>query len=185
MALSPDQLKKETLRLCHGELTRDNNNIAAYRQRLKELSERVEAIVACGTNEGHPITAAESFEVNLLLDEHKRIGDMAVPMRHSKMNPGSMDGDYVPDTAAGSARFLTRDGKEVYSLSCRERLADLPQPDGRVFTPLSLGKAIIGLTTGNWNNARVERLAMAEGGNAVGGYFDCVMHLSGCKSFGK
>jgi HK97 family phage major capsid protein len=165
MPVTPESLQAETLRVCRGEQSRENAHL--YKARYAELDERTHEVTSRARREGHAVTEADRQDQLALLEEHDRIGNMTVPSRHSLDHPEGNDIS-APVQNIGT-RFLTKDGREVHALSVHEKLSDLPQPDGRVFTPLSLGKAIVGLTTGNWSNARAERLTMAEGSNATGG----------------
>ena len=162
--LSIESLQAETARCCP-QWQYGFQNLPG---RITELRERAHGIVAAARRVGRAPSNDEQTDIDCLVSEKDRCEGLPMPPRHKLDNPDP-DG-YTGSPATTGQRFLAADGREVRALTVRERLSDSPQPDGKPFVPLSLGKAIVGLTTGRWDNARAERLAMAEGGNAVGGY---------------
>lgn len=166
MTITAETLKQETERLCPKGLGHYEAERLGH-QRLAELQEQAHGILARARREGRTATEAEKLEVSVILEEHERFGNEPLPMAFKLDDP--QNGDDSP-RATGAHRFLDSSGRVVHALAPHERLADLPLPDHRRFQPLSLGRAIIGLATGNWKNARSEKLAMSEGQNAVGGY---------------
>jgi HK97 family phage major capsid protein len=133
---------------------------------MAELDERRHAMLSQARRDGRTLSEAEQADWATIDAEHERIGNMPSPLAFRPDSP-RQEG-HQPDAPA--ARFLTSDGKTVYALRPNEQIADLPRAEGRVTQPLSLGKALVGLVSGRWDGARAERLAMAEGGNSVGGY---------------
>ena len=157
MALSAKQLREQTERTC--------KTSAQLLQRRDEMSEQMHRILSTANRQGRNNSTVEREEALVYLEESERIGDMPLPapMRDSILSEGD-------ELQSSAATFIDKNGRRLHALRPHERLADLALPDNKPFHPLSLGKAIVGLLSGRWENARAEKLAMSEGSNAGGGY---------------
>ena len=133
-------------------------------QRYNDCRDRAHAITSNARAQGRSTTASEDAEVSAYMSEHLRLGSVPMPLPFRLDNPDA-------DDLRPSTEFVdVRTGRKLHVLQSHQFLHDLPLADNQTFHPLSLGKAIIGLATGKWQNARAEKLAMSEGGNAAGGY---------------
>lgn len=163
--ISPDDLiglQTETARLC-------NEDTGLLRQRMGNLREEAAEILSTAKREGRLITSDEQESWSRLMRESDRIADMPVPMRIMRDRPMTESVEREPHEST-VYRFIDATGKPVHVLGPKDRLTDLPGRNGKRHQSLSLGKAIIGLATGQWKNAKAEKLQMAESGNSTGGY---------------
>jgi HK97 family phage major capsid protein len=127
--------------------------------------ERAHNLAARARAEGRDMTRFENDEAGELLVEAERIGNMP-----AERPAGTMQPLYSESSVDRAAEFVDEHGRRLHMLRPTEKLVDLPQPDNQRHYPLSIGKAIVGLATGKWTNARAEKLAMSEGNNAAGGF---------------
>lgn len=154
--LTVENLQSETGRTCR--------TTAQLQARYADLKERAHSLTSNARRQGRDTSGAERVELSALLAEADRIGSMPTP------EPYRDQPDVAGQSLAPAAGLVDQHGHRLHALRPNERFTDLPLPDNKGFHPLSIGKAIVGLATGQWANARAERLAMAEGGNAAGGY---------------
>ncbi|MBN1394764.1 MAG: phage major capsid protein [Pirellulales bacterium] len=155
------ELRRETEKIC-------DSDVKKLRQRMLDLIARMERL-----NElPRRLNAEERVEFDALDREARRIGDMSARpdiKKDSPCDPFADDGNARTANAEG-ARFVDQEGRPLHVLTPDQKLVDLPSADGARFQPLSLGKLIVGLTTGRWTDAKSEQLAMAENWNSGGGF---------------
>jgi HK97 family phage major capsid protein len=152
-------LAKESDRCCTAE---------EYQGRMRDLANMAAEVSLNARREGRTMTKEEEADAYLYFGEYDRIGKQSMlELTGYKQDPIHVEGE---QPRALGTKFITRDGRELRALAPSERLADLPQPNNQRFAPLSLGRAIIGLSTGNWSQAHAEKLAISEGSNAAGGF---------------
>lgn len=127
-----------------------------------------------------PATAAKLGKINDEIDE--LASDPAVNRYVSTHGPGrqtkpdQVGSDSVYDGMYGTStpdvqKWIDGDGKLVRCLTKNDRFTDLPYTGNGSATPgLSLGRALVGMSTGDWRHAKAEQLAMNESSNTAGGF---------------
>jgi HK97 family phage major capsid protein len=173
MTLTAKDLQHETLCKCGSiqpELYRD---IPRFQFRMGQLGERMATLASQAKAAGRSMSEAEKADWNALWTEEQRIANQPQPLPFRLGQPDKPDG-YAEwkreNSPSSTSEFMDANGNRISMLSPTEKFCDLPLPDRRMFTPLSLGKAIIGVVTGKWEHAKRERLAMGENWNAGGGF---------------
>ena len=123
---------------------------------------------------GRDLTAAQKKELNEHMDAIKEIdatiahADKLSGIDPNKRNPGNMFG--LPDASQvnGNGWVDPRSGRPVAVLAPEQRMADLVDPMAYGEGPLSMGKTVKGVATGNWKGAEREFRAMSEGSGGAG-----------------
>lgn len=166
IALRASKLARETDALC-------GNATMKRLARFNELQYAAMKKLETAKSEGRHLTPEEALTYESLSVEVERLA--AEPKNALPSSSEQPGGDYFGGGPGGGAQYVDQHGVGVRMLKPSERLTDAMLSRGREIgdtpvAPLSLGKAIIGLATSKWDGAERERLAMAAGGNAVGGY---------------
>lgn len=134
------------------------------------------------------INKAESERRDLSSDEARRYKDMEDQVRsldgQIKREEGlrGLEADlnepleprrtHVPGTVGEPSGFVDAEGREIRALKPEERMSDyLRRNRGDDFSePLSMGRFIRGIVTGDWKGAEAERRSLFAGDDIMGGY---------------
>lgn len=153
-------------------------DLAALRSQRSDLLKKANKILAVSTSEGRDLTPEETRESDAILDEvkvlehrlgnasmgeaQKRAGteDFTNGNRGKPLNPRAEERAFLP----GEFRALAKDE------SFREHLIGTGEIAERRGRPLSLGKTIRGIVTGQWQGAEDERRALSGSNDTAGGY---------------
>ncbi len=139
-----------------------------YRQRGKLLGEE-QALLKQIEGEGRDLSIEERLQYEKIMDEVRKLGTkiaVAEEKREAERNGNGSSNNSAPWLPDPNPGYRTREEGEVRTLKPSEKLSDIY----RSKEPLSMGKYIRGIVTGNWEGAENELRVMSIGTPSVGGY---------------